>query len=128
MIQVGTKLRVADNSGAKIVECIRVLGGSGKKIGTIGDVIVVSVKELRSYTCGTMKMKIKKGDVSKAVVLRTAKEFSRKDGSFIRFQDNAVILLNAQKQPLGTRIFGPVLDELRLLKNMKLVSMASSLL
>jgi|TARA_B110000914_G_C15338598_1_gene388156 large subunit ribosomal protein L14 len=128
MIQVGTKLRVADNSGAKIVECIRVLGGSGKKIGTIGDVIVVSVKELRSYTGGTMKMKIKKGDVSKAVVLRTAKEFSRKDGSFIRFQDNAVILLNAQKQPLGTRIFGPVLDELRLLKNMKLVSMASSLL
>ena len=128
MIQVGTKLRVADNSGAKIVECIRVLGGSGKKIGTIADVIVVSVKELRSYTGGTMKMKIKKGDVSKAVVLRTAKEFSRKDGSFIRFQDNAVILLNAQKQPLGTRIFGPVLDELRLLKNMKLVSMASSLL
>jgi large subunit ribosomal protein L14 len=128
MIQVGTKLRVADNSGAKIVECIRVLGGSGKKIGTIGDVIVVSVKELRSYTGGTMKMKIKKGDVSKAVVLRTAKEFSRKDGSFIRFQDNAVILLNAKKQPLGTRIFGPVLDELRLLKNMKLVSMASSLL
>jgi len=128
MIQVGTKLRVADNSGAKIVECIRVLGGSGKKIGTIGDVIVVSVKELRSYTGGTMKMKIKKGDVSKAVVLRTAKEFSRKDGSFIRFQDNAVILLNAQKQPLGTRIFGPVLGELRLLKNMKLVSMASSLL
>ena len=128
MIQVGTKLRVADNSGAKIVECIRVLGGSGKKIGTIGDVIVVSVKELRSYTGGTMKMKIKKGDVSKAVVLRTAKELSRKDGSFIRFQDNAVILLNAQKQPLGTRIFGPVLDELRLLKNMKLVSMASSLL
>jgi len=128
MIQVGTKLRVADNSGAKIVECIRVLGGSGKKIGTIGDVIVVSVKELRSYTGGTMKMKIKKGDVSKAVVLRIAKEFSRKDGSFLRFQDNAVILLNAQKQPLGTRIFGPVLDELRLLKNMKLVSMASSLL
>jgi large subunit ribosomal protein L14 len=128
MIQVGTKLRVVDNSGAKIVECIRVLGGSGKKIGTIGDIIVVSVKELRSYTGGTMKMKIKKGDVSKAVVLRIAKEFSRKDGSFLRFQDNAVILLNAQKQPLGTRIFGPVLDELRLLKNMKLVSMASSLL
>jgi large subunit ribosomal protein L14 len=128
MIQVGTKLRVVDNSGAKMVECIRVLGGSGKKIGTIGDIIVVSVKELRSYTGGTMKMKIKKGDVSKAVVLRIAKEFSRKDGSFLRFQDNAVILLNAQKQPLGTRIFGPVLDELRLLKNMKLVSMASSLL
>jgi|TARA_B110000971_G_C19714884_1_gene365945 large subunit ribosomal protein L14 len=128
MIQVGTKLRVVDNSGAKIVECIRVLGGSGKKIGTIGDIIVVSVKELRSYTGGTMKMKIKKGDVSKAVVLRIAKEFSRKDGSFLRFQDNAVILLNPQKQPLGTRIFGPVLDELRLLKNMKLVSMASSLL
>jgi large subunit ribosomal protein L14 len=127
MIQVGTKLRAADNSGAKIVECIKVLGGSGRKVASVGDFIVVSVKEVRSYTGGTMKMKVAKGDVSKAVVLRISKEFTRKDGSFLRFDENAAVLLNAQKQPLGTRIFGSVLDELRLAKGLKLASMASTL-
>ena len=127
MIQVGTKLRAVDNSGAKIVECIKVLGGSGKKIASTGDSIVVSVKEVRSHTGGNMKMKVTKGDVSKAIVLRVSKEFYRKDGSFVSFNENATVLLNAQKQPLGTRIFGPVLDELRLVKGLKLASMASTL-
>ena len=127
MIQVGTKLRAVDNSGAKIVECIKVLGGSGKKIAYAGDFIVVSVKEVRSYTGGNMKMKVTKGDVAKAIVLRVAKEFHRNDGSLLSFHENAAILLNTQKQPVGTRIFGPVLDELRLVKGLKLASMASTL-
>jgi len=128
MIQVGTKLRVADNSGAKIIECIRVLGGSGKKIVKVGDCIVASVKEVRSYTGGTMKAKINKGAVTKAIILRTAKEFSRRDGGFLRFQDNTAILLGTQSQPSGSRIFGPILEELRMLKDMKLVSMGSCLM
>lgn len=127
MIQVGTKFRVADNSGAKSVECIRVLGGSGKKIGSIGDIIVVSVKKLRRVRGANMRQKAKTGDVRKAVVVRTAKEFHRKDGSFLRFQANAVILLNPKMEPLGTRIFGAVFDELRALKKMRLVSLASSI-
>lgn len=117
MIQQESRLRVADNSGAKEVLCIRVLGGSKRRYASIGDTIVVTVKD--SSPGG-----IKKGTVSKAVVVRTKKEIRRKDGSYIRFDDNAVVLLNNQDEPRGTRIFGPVARELRERDFMKIASLA----
>lgn len=123
MIRVETRLKVADNSGAKIVYCIKVLGGSRRKVATIGDVIVVSVKEALPNS------KVKKGDVMKAVVVRTKKEIKRMDGSFIRFDDNSAVLLAANSsEPLGTRIFGPVARELRAKKFMKIISLAPEVL
>ncbi len=121
MIQQETRLKVADNSGAKEVLCIRVLGGSKRRYASVGDEIVVTVK---SATPGG----IKKGTVSKAVVVRTRKEVRRKDGSYIRFDDNAVVLLNAAGEPRGTRIFGPVARELRDKDYMRIVSLAPEVL
>ncbi len=121
MIQQESRLRVADNSGAKEVLCIRVLGGSKRRYASIGDKIVVSVKEASPGG-------IKKGSVSKAVVVRTKKEIRRKDGSYIRFDDNAVVLLNAQDEPRGTRIFGPVARELREKDYMRIISLAPEVL
>jgi len=122
MIQEETNLVVADNSGAKKIRCIRVLGGHDKRYATIGDLIVVSVK---SAIPGAP---VKKGDVSRAVVVRTKKEIRRKDGSFIRFDENAAVLLNAQGEPRGTRIFGPVARELRERQYMKIISLAPEVL
>ncbi|OAV44403.1 50S ribosomal protein L14 [Lewinella sp. 4G2] len=122
MIQQESRLRVADNSGAKEVLCIRVLGGSKRRYASIGDQIVISVKE--SAPGGN----VKKGSVSRAVVVRTRKEIRRKDGSYIRFDDNAVVLLNANEEPRGTRIFGPVARELRDKDYMKIVSLAPEVL
>jgi large subunit ribosomal protein L14 len=121
MIQQETRLRVADNSGAKDVQCIRVLGGSKRRYASLGDKIIVSVKEA---TPGG----IKKGSVSRAVVVRTKKEVRRKDGSYIRFDDNAVVLLTATDEPRGTRIFGPVARELRERDFMRIVSLAPEVL
>ncbi|MBI4714943.1 MAG: 50S ribosomal protein L14 [Nitrospirae bacterium] len=118
MIQPSTMLDVADNSGAKKVMCIRVLGGSNRRYATIGDVIVVSVKE--AIPEGTAK----KGTVAKAVVVRTRRGFLREDGSYIRFDRNAAVLINPQGEPVGTRIFGPVARELRWKKFMKIISLA----
>ncbi|MCX6146729.1 MAG: 50S ribosomal protein L14 [Candidatus Kapabacteria bacterium] len=118
MIQEETNLIVADNSGAKKVRCIRVLGGHGKKYARIGDLIVVSVK------AAIPNGNVKKGEVCKAVVVRTSKEVKRKDGSYIRFDDNAAVLLNQKGDPRGTRIFGPVARELREKSFMKIVSLA----
>ncbi len=122
MIQEETNLVVADNSGAKKVRCIRVLGGSGRKYASLGDLIVVSVKS--AIPNGS----IKKGEVSRAVIVRTRKEVRRKDGSYIRFDENAAVLLNAQNEPRGTRIFGPVARELREKQFMKIVSLAPEVL
>ncbi|HPK09688.1 MAG TPA: 50S ribosomal protein L14 [Saprospiraceae bacterium] len=121
MIQQESRLRVADNSGAKEVLCIRVLGGSKRRYASIGDKIVVSVKDASPGG-------IKKGTVSKAVVVRTSKEIRRKDGSYIRFDDNAVVLLNNAGEPRGTRIFGPVARELRDGDYMKIISLAPEVL
>ena len=121
MIQQESRLRVADNSGAKEVLCIRVLGGSKRRYASIGDEIVVTVKEASPGG-------IKKGSVSRAVVVRTKKEIRRKDGSYIRFDDNAVVLLSASGEPRGTRIFGPVARELRDKQFMKIVSLAPEVL
>lgn len=118
MIQQQTVLDVADNSGAKKVMCIKVLGGTRKRYATLGDVIVVAVKE------ATPNAKIKKGDVQKAVVVRTAKEVSRRDGSYIKFDGNSAVIIDKQNEPLGTRIFGPVARELRAKKFMKIISLA----
>ena len=118
MIQQESRLSVADNSGAKEVLCIRVLGGTGKRYASVGDKIVVTVKN----ALGTSN--VKKGTVSKAVVVRTRKEVRRPDGSYIRFDDNAAVLLNANDEPRGTRIFGPVARELREKQFMKIVSLA----
>ena len=118
MIQQETKLKVADNSGAKVVQCFKVLGGSKRRYASIGDVVVVSVK---TSIPGGM---VKKGDVSRAVVVRVAKELRRKDGSYIRFDDNAVVLINDQQEPRGTRVFGPVARELREKQFMKILSLA----
>ena len=118
MIQMQTKLDVADNSGAKQVQCIKVLGGSKRRTASIGDIIVVSVKE------AIPRGKVKKGEVLKAVIVRTKKEFRRNDGSAIRFDTNAAVLVNANGEPLGTRIFGPVTRELRSKNLMKIVSLA----
>jgi len=122
MIQEYTRLNVADNSGAKSVMCIKLLGGSKKKYGAVGDVIVVSVKN--AIPGG----QIKKGEVSRAVIVRTSKEIRRTDGSYIRFEDNAAVLLDAQNEPRGTRIFGPVARELREKEFMKIVSLAPEVL
>lgn len=118
MIQEETRLVVADNSGAKEVACIRVLGGSGRRYASIGDEIVVAIKD------AIPQSKVKKGTVAKAVVVRTRKEIGRKDGSYIRFSDNAVVIINQAGEPRGTRIFGPVARELRDKKYMKIVSLA----
>ena len=118
MIQMQTKLNVADNSGAKQVQCIKVLGGSKRRTASIGDIIVVSVKE------AIPRGKVKKGEVLKAVIVRTKKEIRRNDGSAIRFDTNAAVLVNANGEPLGTRIFGPVTRELRSKNLMKIVSLA----
>ncbi|AFJ42786.1 50S ribosomal protein L14 [Francisella orientalis] len=122
MIQMQTELQVADNSGAKRVECIKVLGGSHRRYASIGDVIKVTVKE------AAPRGKAKKGSVYNAVVVRTAKGVRRKDGSKVRFDDNAAVLLNNNGQPIGTRIFGPVTRELRTEKFMKIVSLAPEVL
>lgn len=123
MIQTQTKLDIADNSGAKKVQCIKVLGGSRRRYANIGDLIKITVKE------AIPKGKVKKGQVMKAVVVRTKKGIRRKDGSIIRFDSNAVVLLNnTTEQPIGTRIFGPVTRELRTEKFMKIVSLASEVL
>ena len=122
MIQEETNLIVADNSGAKRVRCIRVLGGSGRKYASVGDLIVVSVKA--AIPNGT----VKKGEVSRAVIVRTKKEVRRKDGSYIRFDENAAVLINNQNEPKGTRIFGPVARELREKQFMKIVSLAPEVL
>jgi len=122
MIQEETNLVVADNSGAKKIRCIRVLGGHDKRYASLGDLIVVSVK---SAIPGAP---VKKGDVSRAVVVRTKKEVRRKDGSFIRFDENAAVLLNQQGDPRGTRIFGPVARELRERQFMKIISLAPEVL
>lgn len=118
MIQMQTFLRVADNSGAKKVYCIKVLGGSKRRYARVGDVIVVSVKE------AIPNSKVKKGDVLKAVVVRTRKEIGRSDGSYLKFDENSAVLINDQLEPLGTRIFGPVARELRAKQFMKIVSLA----
>ena len=122
MIQVQTNLEVADNSGARRVQCIRVLGGTRRKTASIGDVIVVSVKE------AIPRGRVSKGDVHKAVVVRTAKEIRRPDGTAIRFDRNAAVLINKQGEPIGTRIFGPVARELRSKRFMKIVSLAPEVL
>ena len=122
MIQQESRLNVADNSGAKEVLCIRVLGGSGRRYARVGDVIVVSVKN--AIPGGN----VKKGDVSKAVVVRTKKEYRRPDGSYIRFDENAAVLLNDAYEPRGTRIFGPVARELRDRQFMRIVSLAPEVL
>ena len=122
MIQPQSRLKVADNSGAKEIMCIRVLGGSFRRSGNIGDVIVASVK---SATVGGV---VKKGDVVKAVIVRTSKGIRRADGSHIKFDDNAAVIIDAQKQPRGTRIFGPVARELRDKDYMKIISLALEVL
>ena len=118
MIQMQTILNVADNSGAKKVFCVKVLGGSRKTTATVGDIIVVSVKE------ALPNAKVKKGDVMKAVVVRTVKEVRRTDGSYLKFDDNSAVLINNQLEPVGTRIFGPVARELRAKQFMRIVSLA----
>lgn len=118
MIQSETRLTVADNSGARVVYCIKVLGGSKRRYASLGDIITVSVKD------AIPNAKVKKGEVLKAVVVRTAKEVRRQDGSLIRFDDNSAVLINNQGEPLGTRIFGPVARELRAKRFMKIVSLA----
>ncbi len=122
MIQAETMLDVADNSGAKKLQCIKVLGGSKRRYASIGDVIVVSVKEAIPRT------KVKKGDVKRAVIVRTKKEIRRADGSYIKFDQNSAVLINEQKEPLGTRIFGPVARELRNKQFTKIISLAPEVL
>lgn len=122
MIQVETDLDVADNSGARRVRCIRVLGGSGRRFANVGDIIVVTVKE------AIPRGRVKKGDVLRAVIVRTAKDVRRTDGSAIRFDSNAAVLINKQGEPIGTRIFGPVTRELRGKGYMKIISLAPEVL
>ncbi len=122
MIQEYTRLAVADNSGAKSIMCIRLLGGSGKRYGSVGDIIVCSVK---SAIPGGQ---VKKGEVARAVIVRTKKEIRREDGSYIRFDENAAVLIDNQNEPRGTRIFGPVARELREKEFMKIVSLAPEVL
>ena len=122
MIQTETVLEVADNSGARKVACIRVLGGSRRRYASVGDLIVVSVKD------AIPNARVKKGEVRRAVVVRTARAISRSDGSFIRFDHNAAVILDNQKEPIGTRIFGPVARELRARKFMKIISLAPEVL
>jgi len=122
MIQMQTRLDVADNSGARKVQCIKVLGGSKRKTAGVGDVIVVSVKE------AIPRGRVKKGTIQRAVIVRTAKEIHRDDGTSIRFDRNAAVLINAQGEPIGTRIFGPVTRELRQRGYMKIISLAPEVL
>ena len=122
MIQQQTRMDVADNSGAKKLYCIKILGGTRRKYASVGDVVVVSVKE------AIPNSKVKKGEVHKAVVVRTRRAVRRPDGSYIRFDDNSAVLINAQMEPIGTRIFGPVARELRAKKFMKIVSLAPEVL
>lgn len=122
MIQQETRLKVADNSGAKVISCIRVLGGSGKRYATVGDVIVASVKDALPDS------KVKKGDVVRAVIVRTKKEVRRSDGSYIKFDENSAVLITPQGDPIGTRIFGPVARELRAKNFMKIISLAPEVL
>ena len=122
MIQMQSNLDVADNSGAKRVQCIKVLGGSKRRTAGVGDIIVVSIKEAQP------RGKVKKGDVHKAVIVRTRKDIRRADGSVIRFDSNAAVLLNNKLEPIGTRIFGPVVRELRAKNHMKIISLAPEVL
>ncbi len=122
MIQMRTNLDVADNSGARRVQCIKVLGGSKRKTASVGDVIVVSVKE------AIPRGRVKKGDVHKAVIVRTSKEIRRQDGSTVKFDRNAAVLINKEGEPIGTRIFGPVTRELRSKGYMKIISLAPEVL
>ena len=122
MIQMQTKLDVADNSGAKSVQCLKVLGGSKRRYAYIGDIITVSIKE------AAPRGRVKKGEIAKAVIVRTAKGVRRADGSIIRFDKNAAVLINAQGEPIGTRIFGPVTRELRARALMKIISLAPEVL
>ena len=122
MIQMQSKLDVADNSGARSVQCIKVLGGSKRKSAGVGDIIVVSVKE------AIPRGRVKKGDIHRAVIVRTAKEIRREDGSAIRFDRNAAVLVNNQNEPIGTHIFGPVTRELRARRFMKIISLAPEVL
>lgn len=122
MIQQQTTLEVADNSGAKKMVCIKVLGGTRRRYATVGDVIVVAIREAMP------KAKVKKGDVKRAVIVRTKKEIKRPDGSYIRFDDNSAVLIDASGEPVGTRIFGPVARELRAKKFMKIISLAPEVL
>jgi large subunit ribosomal protein L14 len=122
MIQAETRLTVADNSGAKEVYCIKVLGGSKRRYASVGDLIVVSVKE------AIPNSKVKKGDIAKAVIVRTKKEIRRTDGTYIRFDDNSAVIVTDNKEPVGTRIFGPVARELRAKKYMKIISLAPEVL
>ena len=122
MIQVETNLEVADNSGARRIQCIKVLGGSKRRYASIGDVIVVTVKE------AIPRGRVKKGEIVRAVVVRTAKDIRRRDGSAIRFDSNAAVLIDPQGEPIGTRIFGPVTRELRATKYMKIISLAPEVL
>jgi len=122
MIQTETTLKVADNSGAKLLACIKVIGGSKRRYASVGDVIIVSVKE------AIPNSKVSKGSVMRAVIVRTAKELRRSDGSFIKFDDNSAVLINQQNEPIGTRIFGPVARELRAKRFMKIISLAPEVL
>lgn len=122
MVQMQTRLKVADNSGAKEVQCIKVLGGTKRRYASIGDIIVVSVKDAMPNS------KVKKGDVAKAVIVRTVTKLRRPDGSYIRFDDNSAVLINNNKEPIGTRIFGPVARELRAKQFVKIVSLAPEVL
>ena len=122
MIQAESRLDVADNSGARSVQCIKVLGGSKRKIASVGDISVVSVKE------AIPRGRVKKGDIHRAVIVRTAKEIRRRDGTAIRFDRNAAVLINNQNEPIGTRIFGPVTRELRARRFMKIISLAPEVL
>lgn len=122
MIQANTVLDVADNSGARKVQCIKVLGGSRRRYASVGDIIVVSVKE------AIPNSRVKKGDIQKAVVVRTSKEIGRPDGSFIKFDTNSAVLVNREQDPIGTRIFGPVARELRAKRFMKIISLAPEVL
>ena len=122
MIQMRTNLEVADNSGARRVQCIKVLGGSRRKYASVGDVIVVSIKE------AIPRGRVKKGDVLQAIVVRTSQSIKRKDGSVIRFDKNAAVIVNKQSEPIGTRIFGPVPRELRAKNHMKIISLAPEVL
>lgn len=122
MIQMQTRLTVADNSGAKKLMCVKVLGGTRRRYASLGDIIIVSVKE------AIPNSKVKKGDVARAVIVRTTKEVRRKDGTYIRFDDNSAVLVTPQNEPVGTRIFGPVARELRAKRFMKIVSLAPEVL
>jgi large subunit ribosomal protein L14 len=122
MIQAETKLKVADNSGAKLLLCIKVLGGSKRRYASVGDIVIVSVKEAMPNS------KVNKGSVMRAVIVRTVKEIHRPDGSHIKFDDNSAVLINQQNEPVGTRIFGPVARELRDKRFMKIISLAPEVL